>query len=90
MSLPETPPQTLRIIDATLNRIAEGLRVREDIARFSLNDADLSRTLQSLRHELIPGNAALNLKPVAARDPEADAGANSRIVREGTYGPAYP
>ncbi len=43
----------LRLIDANLNRISEGLRLLEEVARFLLNDAALSAALKSLRHELL-------------------------------------
>ncbi|GAI46473.1 unnamed protein product, partial [marine sediment metagenome] len=36
MASPES--RTLRIIDANLNRIGEGLRLLEDLARLLLND----------------------------------------------------
>jgi thiamine-phosphate pyrophosphorylase len=42
-----------RIIDANCNRAAEGLRVIEDIARFTLGDSDLSQRIKSIRHELV-------------------------------------
>ncbi len=42
----------LRILDASLNRAAEGLRVVEDYARFELNDGHLSKLSKNLRHEL--------------------------------------
>lgn len=41
-----------RIIDANLNRSREGLRVIEDIIRFTLDDAKLSIALKNLRHKL--------------------------------------
>ena len=44
------PPQTLRIIDANLNRLREGIRVVEDICRFYKNSYDLSSKLKNLRH----------------------------------------
>lgn len=46
----EIPPQTLRIIDANLNRLREGIRVIEDICRFYKNSHALSSKLKSLRH----------------------------------------
>ena len=52
MTDPAYSRETLRIIDANLNRAAEGLRVLEDIARLGLNDASLSERLKTLRHEL--------------------------------------
>lgn len=41
-----------RIIDANTNRASEGIRVLEDIARFSLDNESLSRSLKDLRHRL--------------------------------------
>ena len=41
----------LRIIDANANRCAEGIRVIEEIARFSRADGELSRRLKEIRHE---------------------------------------
>ncbi|GAH95000.1 unnamed protein product [marine sediment metagenome] len=44
-----TSYQTLRIIDANLNRIGEGLRLLEDLARLLLNDATLTQQLKTMR-----------------------------------------
>ncbi|NQT32253.1 MAG: thiamine-phosphate pyrophosphorylase [Candidatus Omnitrophica bacterium] len=41
-----------RIIDANLNRVMEGIRVCEDIIRFSSNNEDLTLKLKNLRHEI--------------------------------------
>lgn len=41
----------LRLIDANLNRLKEGVRVVEEIARFIFNDANLSKKLKSVRHK---------------------------------------
>jgi len=41
-----------RIIDANLNRVMEGLRVSEDIIRFSSNDEAITLSLKDLRHEI--------------------------------------
>lgn len=43
-------PQTLRIIDANLNRLREGIRVVEDICRYYNNSKELSQKLKKLRH----------------------------------------
>lgn len=40
----------LRIIDANLNRLREGIRVVEDIFRYIYNDKELSTKLKDLRH----------------------------------------
>ncbi|MFH1407181.1 MAG: thiamine-phosphate pyrophosphorylase [Candidatus Omnitrophota bacterium] len=41
-----------RLIDANLNRLREGLRVCEDIARFGADDAVLCRRFKALRHDI--------------------------------------
>ena len=68
------PPQTLRIIDANCNRISEGLRLLEDIARFALNDADLSRQLKAMRHNLGKSLDKFGTDLLSARNSEADVG----------------
>lgn len=44
-------PQTLRIIDANLNRLREGIRVVEDICRYYKNSKALSKQFKALRHK---------------------------------------
>lgn len=39
-----------RVIDANLNRLKEGIRVIEDMARYANNDRKLSSRLKTLRH----------------------------------------
>lgn len=70
----------LRLIDANLNRMGEGLRVLEDIARFHLDDAGLSRQLKTLRHELLEGVDSLKL--LAARKAAEDVGASMKLPGE--------
>ncbi|MCI5223060.1 MAG: thiamine phosphate synthase [Candidatus Electrothrix sp. AR4] len=41
-----------RLLDANINRSAEGLRVLEDIARFSLENQELSAAIRRLRHKV--------------------------------------
>ncbi len=41
---------SLRLIDANLNRLREGIRVVEDIFRYVYNDKELSSKLKKLRH----------------------------------------
>jgi len=43
--------QNLRLIDANLNRLREGIRVVEDIYRYIFNDKDISTKLKKLRHK---------------------------------------
>lgn len=73
----------LRIVDANLNRIGEGLRLLEDITRFILNDPDLSEQLKSLRHELLPKNRSVQKKLLNARQAEGDVGAFLDVESEG-------
>lgn len=46
------PTFLLRILDANFNRAKEGLRVCEDILRFSLNDEGLTQEYKKMRHSL--------------------------------------
>ena len=43
--------KNLRLIDANLNRLSEGIRVVEDIFRYILDDKTISQKLKSLRHK---------------------------------------
>jgi thiamine-phosphate pyrophosphorylase len=43
--------QNLRLLDANLNRLREGIRVIEDIFRYIYNDKKISSKLKSLRHK---------------------------------------
>lgn len=66
---------TLRIIDAALNRAGEGLRVVEDYVRFVLDDPLATRETKALRHDLAA--AAATIAPFdrhAARDTVRDVG----------------
>ena len=69
-----------RMIDANANRAREALRVMEDLARFALDDADLSARLKQARHDLAaamaPITASLGGEPalLAWRDTPADVG----------------
>lgn len=60
-----------RILDANLNRAAEGLRVLEDCARFGCDDAGLARRAKDLRHRL---RAAVPADAIAWRDTAGDVG----------------
>ncbi|MDD3088574.1 MAG: thiamine-phosphate pyrophosphorylase [Candidatus Omnitrophica bacterium] len=78
-----------RIIDANLNRVMEGIRVCEDIIRFSSDNESLTRKLKDLRHEIF--GAIRNLRKehlkelLCSRDPSGDVGiktSNSERTRE--------
>jgi thiamine-phosphate pyrophosphorylase len=62
------------MIDANLNRSSEGLRVLEDVARFLLNDAELSQRLRALRHDLAEKTKSLTPGLLSNRDSEHDVG----------------
>ena len=68
------PHQPLRMIDANLNRSSEGLRVLEDVARFFLNNAELSQRLRTLRHGLARETKSLSVGLLSQRDSEHDVG----------------
>jgi thiamine-phosphate pyrophosphorylase len=76
MASPQVSRQTLRIIDANLNRIGEGLRLLEDLARLLLNDATLTQQLKTIRHELVTSDWSFNQRLLQFRDSESDVGIN--------------
>jgi len=73
---------TLRIIDANLDRIGEGLRVLEDVARFILNDTPLNQQLKNLRHDLIRGDLAFHRQLIQARDARGDVGVDLVVPQQ--------
>lgn len=67
----------LRILDANANRAREALRCMEEAARFALDDAQLTRDIKAVRHEL---TAAMRATPgvnetIFSRDAAGDVGA---------------
>jgi thiamine-phosphate pyrophosphorylase len=73
---------TLRIIDANLNRTGEGLRLLEEICRLILNDAVLTQQLKTLRHNLLREDMAFHQQLLQARDAGEDVGANLKVPEE--------
>lgn len=65
----------LRLIDANLNRVSEGLRLLEDISRFIINDASLSAALKSMRHEILGEHFSLQKELLSARNSAEDVAA---------------
>ncbi|TDT71978.1 thiamine-phosphate diphosphorylase [Hypnocyclicus thermotrophus] len=63
-----------RILDANVNRVAEGIRVIEDIARFDLEDKKLTDKLRNIRHILRKNFQNLDKKFILARDSAHDIG----------------
>ena len=78
----ELPRDALRIIDANLNRSAEGLRVIEDVARFVLEDGSTSARLKELRHKLVQTSLDLQRKLVWSRDAASDVGRDTIVEGE--------
>ncbi len=76
----------LRLVDANLDRLGEGLRVLEDVSRFLLNDAALSRRLKTLRHRLTRDLVPLEQELLAARRVAEDVGAPGRSTAVSGHG----
>jgi len=74
MTSPEL--KTLRIIDANLNRIGEGLRLLEDLARLILNDAMLTEQLKTMRHKILESDWSFNQQLLQSRNAQGDVGIN--------------
>ena len=75
----------LRLMDANFDRLGEGLRVLEDVARFLLDDAELCQQLKTLRHELMEVNFALEQQFLTSRKVGEDVGAFTNLPGERKY-----
>ncbi len=82
--LPASKHSIYRILDASINRASEGLRVVEDYVRMSLNDAHLTQRLKQLRHQLIEATTGGidQEKLIAARDTQQDVGTVAETISE--------
>jgi thiamine-phosphate pyrophosphorylase len=76
------PGDTLRIIDANLNRIGEGLRFLEELARLMLNDAVLTQQLKNMRHEMVRVDLKRQQQLLQARNSEGDVGTDMEVAGE--------
>lgn len=74
--------ETGRIIDANLNRTAEGLRVLEDIARLVLNNGEISSQLKTIRHKIVQTSPELQQQLVWSRDAGTDVGQDTKVNGE--------
>lgn len=63
-----------RILDANLNRASEAARILEEIARFLLDDKDLSEKLKNIRHKINAIQDEGYGNYLEARDTENDVG----------------
>lgn len=68
--------QLLRLADASLNRLSEGLRYLEDVCRFVLNDKELSQRLKNMRHQFTVSGWENQKALIDARDAAGDVGTN--------------
>src|SRR6478735_3600335 len=73
----------IRILDASLNRASEGLRVVEDYVRFVLDDPFLTGRAKAIRHELtLAAGAISSLDRHSARDTQQDVGTSISTTAE--------
>jgi thiamine-phosphate pyrophosphorylase len=76
-----------RILDANINRSREGLRVCEEIARFSINSRSISTRLKAVRHEisgLMMRVPSFRRRLLGSRDSEGDVAVDAGIAAEMT------
>lgn len=71
-----------RIIDANLNRAAEAARVLEEIARFLLDDKDLSEKIKNIRHKINSIQEENYTNYLESRDTENDVGTDIKNSTE--------
>lgn len=77
--------KTLRLVDANFNRVKEGLRVCEDVLRFIYDDAWLTRSFKTIRHDCskillefpVPYRVLVGM-----REAQKDVGKNSLILEK--------
>jgi thiamine-phosphate pyrophosphorylase len=74
-----------QIIDANANRAREGIRVIEEIARFIINNKDLTLKLKNTRHKLTKYVKEIEEEKLLLlyRDSESDVGAKINLESEG-------
>lgn len=73
-----------RIIDASMNRVSEGLRLLEDVARLLLGEAGITEQLKTIRHELVRGEGSLHQQCLDSRDSAEDIGVDIGVPGEDT------
>jgi thiamine-phosphate pyrophosphorylase len=74
-------PTSIRMLDANFNRVAEGLRVVEDICRFCFDHEELQARLKSVRHRLATRSPGADC--VQRRRPLEDVGFDTSGQLEG-------
>ncbi|MHB1155118.1 MAG: hypothetical protein ACYC00_22685, partial [Eubacteriales bacterium] len=63
-----------RIIDANINRVSEGLRVLEDLARFKLGESNVTEEIKKLRHGVRKSAKDFYVKFLSSRNSIDDIG----------------
>jgi len=76
----------LRIIDANVNRCAEGIRVIEELARFSMSHGPLVEELKEIRHTVRRLAGEIPGFPLEHRDSSRDVGKDSATPSEAHRG----
>ena len=71
-----------RIIDASMNRVGEGLRLLEDVARLLLGEAGITEQLKVMRHELVRVDNSLQQKLLESRYSAGDVGVDVEVAGE--------
>ncbi len=74
--------EILRLIDANINRITEGLRVVEEVLRFVYKEDKIYKTLRSIRHKIVKLFEEFYPQTVLQRSSKIDPG---RTVEEKSY-----
>jgi len=74
------PQNIYRLIDVNINRVTEALRFLDDVARFVLDDRDLSRGLRAIRHGLAQATQTAADQLLTHRDSDGDVGADSEAT----------
>jgi len=82
MSADNNISKIYRVVDANLNRLAEGLRVLEEIARMILNNPGITEQLKTLRHDLVRADLSFNQELLQTRDSSNDIGVNLNVSGE--------
>jgi thiamine-phosphate pyrophosphorylase len=76
----EITKEKLRIIDANINRLGEGLRVLEEFARMAFNDSVLTQKLKEMRHKAVKIDTSLQKRLLGARDSAGDVGSDMEVT----------
>lgn len=83
-------PSVLRMLDANLNRLAEALRVVEDVCRFHWNQPGFGAAIKSLRHDVFTALEASGVERsdlFHERDIEGDVGRRFDSPETSNLGP---